>query len=202
MNSRRYSLLTFGRWDQDDDVAAEVLRWVNRWMEEEERPLERVYVCPLCGYVAHKPRGSLFKPRCPLHYRVEMMWYVPRLVEEDDKLFEKFRDLLDMKLMVLEVAARRYAGKPPDEWRLYAPPAVELAFLDNPSFFKYAWWHNRVEVYLHRLDQEFLSYLKKAVVDHLALELRVEINPHAAEVPPNAVYDEEKGVYRIVEKPL
>jgi len=189
-------LLASGTWKDPYEVADEVLKMVNLWMEMVDRPLERVYVCPICGYVVCRPRGALFRPRCPLH-RVEMMWYVPRL---DDKLFERFRDLLAMKLMVLEVVAKRYR-RLPDALRLYAPPAVELAFHDDTSVFRYAWWRNRVEVYLHRLDQEFLSYLKKAVVDRLALELHIEINPHAAAAPPGAVYDEEKGVYKIVEKP-
>jgi hypothetical protein len=62
-----------------------------------------------------------------------------------------------------------------------------------------------VEVRLYRLDQEhqaFLSELKKAVVDYFGLELCVEIKMrHISTAPPGAVYDEKKGVCRIVEKP-
>jgi len=62
-----------------------------------------------------------------------------------------------------------------------------------------------VEVRLYSLDQEhqtFLSELKKAVVDYFGLELCVEIKMrHISAAPPGTVYDEKKGVYRIVEKP-
>ncbi len=59
-------------------------------------------------------------------------------------------------------------------------------------------------MYLYRLDREhqFLSELKKAVVDYFGLELCVEIKAqHINAVLPGAVYDEKKGVYRIVVKP-
>jgi ATP/maltotriose-dependent transcriptional regulator MalT len=62
-----------------------------------------------------------------------------------------------------------------------------------------------VEVCLYRLDlehQTFLSELKKAVVDYFGLELCVEIKMrHISAALLGAIYNEKKGVYRIVEKP-
>jgi len=207
MNICRNSLdlFTFGIWEGPYEAAADVLRAVDMWIEREVPPLERVYVCPLCGYVVHRPRGVILRPRCPLHR--EMVWYVPQLVK-DSKLYEWLKDQLARKLVVLEVLAKWYAGKPPDAWRLYAPPVVELVFdSGDPTVFRYAWWRNMFEAYLHRLDQErhreVLSYLRRAAVDYFHREVCVEINTqHATAVPDGAVYDEERGVYRIVVKPL
>jgi hypothetical protein len=192
-------LLASGVWEDSHDVADLVLMEVDMWIERSLLPLERVYVCPLCGYVVHRPRGVILWPRCPLHNR-RMKWYIPKLFK-DSKLKEWLKENLASKLMMLGVLARRYAGRPPDVWRLYAPPAVELAFDGDPTVFRYAWWRNMFEVYLHRVDEQFLPHLKK-IVDYFGLELCVEVPRHAAAAPPDAVYDEEGGVYRIVVKPL
>jgi hypothetical protein len=191
--SNRLDLLTSGVWINPYEATADVLRAVDMWIEE--AALERIYICPLCGYIVYRPRGVILWPRCPRHR--EMVWYVPKLVK-DSKLYDWLKeDVLAKKLMVLEVLAKMYAGRPPDEWRLYVPPAVELAFNGDPSVFRYAWWRNTVEVYIHRLgDEQFLTHLKRSV-DYLGLKLCVEIK-HAAAAPPDAVYDEERGVYRIV----
>jgi hypothetical protein len=185
-----------GVWEDPYDTANMALMEFDMWMRELP-PLERVYVCPLCGYV-HRSRGVILRPTCPRHRR-EMRWYVPQLAE-GSKLKEWLKDLLARKLMVLNSLARQYAGRPPDKWRLYAPPAVELAFdCGDPTVFRYAWWHNMFEAYL--LEVQFLSNLKK-VVDYFGLELCVEIPRHAATAaPPGAVYDNKKDVYRIVVTP-
>jgi hypothetical protein len=47
-------LLASGVWDDTHDVADLVLMEVDMWIERGLLPLERVYVCPLCGYVVHR----------------------------------------------------------------------------------------------------------------------------------------------------
>jgi len=203
------SFLGFGRWGNVDDVATKILKRLNSWMMDHREYLWEymAYVCPTCGYVV---RGSqvdraLSKPVwCPLH-GIKMIRYIPELFEEDTRLFERFKDQLIKKLMLLEIAAKRYVGRPPEKWRLYFPPTVEAAFGDNdPTVFRYAWWRNAIEAYLHRLDQEHhhetLSHLRRFVVGFLGLEFCAEINPrHMNATPPGAVYDKEKDVYRIAE---
>jgi len=199
----RYTFLTSGKWGDLDAAAAGILKKLYIWMNPEEVWNYFAYICPVCGYVVRGPRVGAYHRlvTCPLHRRVEMMRF-PRLVEEGGKLFEKFKDLLVRKLLLLEAVARQYAGRPPEEWRLYFPPAVEAAFSDDPTVFRYAWWRNALEAYLYRLDHsEILTYLKKAAA-YSYLELHVEVNPRfTAAEPPDAVYDKEKDVYRIVEKP-
>jgi hypothetical protein len=172
------------------------------------------YVCPACGYAMSKSKAEelrrlgmwfgRFGPTCPIH-RVKMVEYVPEFLDlqpwADFELLEKLWNALTTKLMLLEVAAKKYARKPPDEWRLYFPPAIEAVFNDDPTFFRYAWWRNAVEVYLHRLDRDTLDFLRRAAVGQFFLELCVEINQQHADAPPGATYDRKKGVYRIVERP-
>jgi hypothetical protein len=178
------------------------------------------YVCPVCGYAMSRSRADEirrlglwlepFGPTCPIHYRVKMVEYVPELLDlqvwAGFRLLERLWNALTMKLVMLEAAAKKYAGRPPDEWRLYFPPAIEAAFDDDPTIFRYTWWRNAVEAYLHRLDQdrhrEALDYLRRAAVGYFLLELCAEINrQHADAPPPGAAYDRKKGVYRIVERP-
>ncbi len=194
-------LFVFGRWENPYATAAEILQWLNSWMSGhiEEAWDYMAYIC-LCGYMcgSRTCRPRLFwwstPPVCPLH-GTEMM-HASRLFN-DRKLLERFTDEFAKKLLTLEIAAKRYAGRPPDEWRLCLPPAVEIAFDDDPTYFRYTWWRNAMEAYLHRLeDREVLSYLRRAA-ESLRLELVVKIQHAAA----GAVYDEEKDVYRIVEKP-
>jgi hypothetical protein len=40
------------------------------------------------------------------------VWYNPELLMEDSRRFERLRDLLVKKLILLEVLAKRYARKP------------------------------------------------------------------------------------------
>jgi hypothetical protein len=144
-------------------------------------------------------------PPCPWHLGIHTGRYNPELLMKDSGKFESLKDLLVNKMTLLKVLAKRYARKPPEAWFFYFPPAVEARFSGDPAVFRYAWWRNAVEVRFHRLDQKhqtFLSELKKAVVDYFGLELCVEIKMrHISTAPPGAVYDEKKGVYRIVEKP-
>jgi hypothetical protein len=197
----RYTIAS-GKWGDLDAAAARMLRALYIWMNPDEMWNYFAYICPICGYVVHGPHATRrTMVTCPLHHRVEMMRF-PNLVEgEDSKRFEKLKDLLVRKLL-LEAVARLYAGRPPEEWRLYFPPAVEAAFSDDPTVFRYAWRRNALEACLHRLNHsEFSTCLKKAAAGS-HLELYVEVNPQfTAAVPPDAVYDKERGIYRIVEKP-
>jgi len=192
------TLVDFGRWGDARAVAAKVL--MNSALHQMLPRGHIMYVCPGCGMV-QTGWSRLLRPRCPLD-RVEMV--APELVRDNFKLLERLSDVLSVKLMLLEIVAKKYAGRPPDWWRLYFPPAVEAAFVDDPTVFRYAWWRNAAEAYLHRLDQErhyeVLTYLRRAVADYLFFELCIEINPqHVATAPPGAVYDEKRAVYKIVE---
>jgi hypothetical protein len=208
---RNIVFLASGEWKNVYDAATEMLKSMYI-MSPELLWKYMTYVCPACGYVVNNVlhehvirRWTPITPPCPRHYGIHTVQYNPELLMKDSRRFERFRDLLVKKLILLEVLAKRYAGKPPEAWFFYFPPAVEARFSDDPAVFRYAWWRNAVEVYLYSLDQEhqaFLSELKKVVVDYFGLELYVEIKTrYTSAVPPGAVYDEKKGVYRIVERP-
>jgi hypothetical protein len=203
--------LASGEWKDIYDAVAKMLLRLGI-MRPELMWKYMTYVCPACGYVVnnvlheHVIRSWMpIAPPCPRHHNIHMTRYNSELLMKGSRRFERFRDLLVEKLMLLEILAKRYAGKPPKAWFFYFPPAVEARFDDDPAVFRYVWWRNAVEVYLYSLEQKhqaFLSELKKAVVDYFDLELYVEIKTrHADAVPPGAVYDEKRGVYRIVERP-
>ena len=107
-----------GKWKDIYDAATRMLKKLYI-IRPELMWKYMTYVCPACGYVINNVlhehvihRWMPITPPCPWHRRIHTMWYNPELLMEDSRRFEKLRDLLVKKLILLEVLAKRYARKP------------------------------------------------------------------------------------------